>query len=69
MTRSGTVFTIPKLPPLEDKPYPTLDAIRNVFALVLKRDPEIKSFNPLALWDLHYLSEIDDSGYVNRLYA
>jgi hypothetical protein len=37
---------------LEAKPYPTLDAIQNVFALALKRDPEIKSFNPLALWDL-----------------
>src|SRR5678815_2485315 len=53
---------------LESKPYPTLDAIQNVFALALKRDPEIRSFNPLALWDLHYLREIDDSGYINRLY-
>jgi hypothetical protein len=54
---------------LEVKPYPTLDAIRNVFALALKRDPEIKDFNPSALWDLHYLRQIDDSGYINRLYA
>ena len=54
---------------LEVKPYPTLDAIQNVFALALKRDPQIKTFNPLALWDLHYLREIDDSGYINRLYA
>jgi hypothetical protein len=54
---------------LEAKPYPTLDAIQNVFALALKRDPEIKNFNPLSLWDLHYLREIDDSGYINRLYG
>jgi hypothetical protein len=54
---------------LEAKPYPTLDAIQNVFALALKRDPEIKHFNPLALWDLHYLREIDDSEYINRLYG
>jgi|SRR5882724_9035353 len=54
---------------LEAKPYPTLEAIQNVFALALKRDPEIKNFNPLALWDLHYLREIDDSGYINRLYG
>jgi ABC-type nitrate/sulfonate/bicarbonate transport system substrate-binding protein len=54
---------------LEAKPYPTLDAIRNVFALAVKRDPEIKNFNPLTLWDLHYLRQIDDSGYINRLYA
>jgi hypothetical protein len=47
--------------------FPRLDAIQNVFALALKRDPEIKHFNPLALWDLHYLREIDDSGYIDRL--
>ena len=54
---------------LEPKPYPTLEAIQNVFALAVKRDPRIKDFNPLVLWDLHYLREIDDSGYIDRLYA
>jgi len=54
---------------LEPKPYPTLDAIRNVFALAVKIKPEIKDFNPLILWDLHHLREIDDSGYIDRLYA
>jgi len=54
---------------LEPKPYPTLAAIQNVFALALKGNPEIKKFNPLSLWDLHYVKEIDDSGYINRLYA
>jgi ABC-type nitrate/sulfonate/bicarbonate transport system substrate-binding protein len=53
---------------LEAKPYPTLEAIRNVFALAAKRDPEIADFNPLTLWDLHYVREIDDSGYIDRLY-
>ena len=54
---------------LESVPYPSLDAIQNVFALAVKRDPEIKEYNPLALWDLHYVKEIDDSGYVRKLYA
>jgi ABC-type nitrate/sulfonate/bicarbonate transport system substrate-binding protein len=53
---------------LEAKPYPSLAAIQNVFALAVKRDPEIEKFNPLSLWDLHYLREIDDSGYIDRLY-
>ena len=35
----------------------------------MKRDPEIKEFNPLALWDLHYVKEIDDSGYIRKLYS
>jgi ABC-type nitrate/sulfonate/bicarbonate transport system substrate-binding protein len=54
---------------LEAKPYPRLDAVQNVFALALKRNPEIKDFNPLMLWDLHYVKEIDDSGYIRKLYA
>jgi len=54
---------------LEAKPYPSLEAIQNVFALALKRNPEIAHFNPLALWDLHFLRAIDDSGYISRLYS
>lgn len=53
---------------LEPKPYPTLEAVRNVFALAVKTSPEIAHFNPLSLWDLHYLREIDDSGHIDRLY-
>lgn len=53
---------------LEPKPYPTLDAIRNVFALAVKRHPEVEGFNPLAMWDLHYLREIDDSGYIDEVW-
>jgi hypothetical protein len=53
---------------LESAPYPSLEAIQNVFALAVKGAPEIKEFNPLALWDLHYVKEIDDSGYIRRLY-
>ena len=25
--------------------------------------------SPLALWDLHYLRELDDSGFIDQLYA
>jgi ABC-type nitrate/sulfonate/bicarbonate transport system substrate-binding protein len=54
---------------LEEKPYPSIEALQNVFALALKGNPEIKDFNPLTLWDLHYLKEIDDSGYFRQLHA
>ena len=54
---------------LERKPYPTMQAIQNVFALAVKRNPEIQAYNPLTMWDLHYIREIDDSGYIDRLYA
>jgi NitT/TauT family transport system substrate-binding protein len=53
---------------LERKPYPALPAIANVFALALRRNPEIAGYNPLALWDTHFVRELDDSGYIDGLY-
>jgi len=53
---------------LERKAYPAPESIANVFQLALRRDPEVKGFNPLALWDTHYLRELDDTGYVDGLY-
>jgi len=53
---------------LETKPYPSLQAISNVFQLALRRNPEISSYNPLGLWDTHFVRELDDSGYIDRLY-
>jgi sulfonate transport system substrate-binding protein len=53
---------------LERKPYPSLTAISNVFQLAVRRDPEIAGYNPLALWDTHFVRELDDSGYIDSLY-
>ena len=53
---------------LERKPYPAIEAIANVFRLAVRRNPEIASFNPLALWDSHYVRDLDDSGYIDQLY-
>ena len=53
---------------LERKPYPSIEAIANVFQLAVRRNPEIVSFNPLALWNSHYVRELDDSGYIDALY-
>jgi ABC-type nitrate/sulfonate/bicarbonate transport system substrate-binding protein len=53
---------------LERKAYPSPESIANVFQLAVRRSPEIEGFNPLALWDTHYLRELDDSGYIDRLY-
>jgi ABC-type nitrate/sulfonate/bicarbonate transport system substrate-binding protein len=52
----------------QPKPYPTAEAIENVFALGVKETPAAAGFNPLIMWDLHYLRMIDDSGYIDRLY-
>lgn len=53
---------------LERKPYPALPAISNVFQLAVRRNPEIAGYNPLALWNTHFVRELDDSGYIDLLY-
>jgi ABC-type nitrate/sulfonate/bicarbonate transport system substrate-binding protein len=53
---------------LNRKPYPSIEAIANVFELAVRRDPEIAGFNPIAMWDMHYIRELDDSGYIDSLY-
>ena len=56
-------------PHLEKKPYPTVTAIQNVFELARHRDPEANEVNPLSLWNMHYLRQLDDSGFIDGLYA
>ena len=53
---------------LERKPYPSLEAISNVFQLAVRRNPEIADYNPLALWDTHFVRQLDDTGYIDSLY-
>jgi hypothetical protein len=53
---------------LEKKPYPTPEAIQNVFQLGIHDTPEVAGFNPLVMWDMHHLRAIDDSGYIDKLY-
>jgi ABC-type nitrate/sulfonate/bicarbonate transport system substrate-binding protein len=52
----------------EKKPYPTPEAIQNVFQLGVHDTPEVAGFNPLVMWDMHHLRAIDDSGYIDKLY-
>jgi hypothetical protein len=52
----------------EKKPYARPEAIQNVFQLGVHDTPEVAGFNPLVMWDMHYLRAIDDSGYIDKLY-
>jgi ABC-type nitrate/sulfonate/bicarbonate transport system substrate-binding protein len=51
------------------KPYPLPAAIQNVYDLDVAKDPKMASVGPLEPWDLHYLREIDDSGFIDALYS
>jgi hypothetical protein len=53
---------------LEAKPYPDHRGVANAYELCCMKAPEAKEVSPMALWDLHYLRDLDDSGFINQLY-
>jgi ABC-type nitrate/sulfonate/bicarbonate transport system substrate-binding protein len=50
------------------KPYPSVEAIANVYEEAKKQDPAAERIDPMSLWDLHYLRRVDDSGFIDALY-
>jgi len=53
---------------LQIKPYPTIEAILNTDEIAAQEyGPTID--NPLTLWDLHWLKELDDEGFIDNLVA
>ncbi|MBM2831291.1 MAG: aliphatic sulfonates family transporter, periplasmic ligand-binding protein [Dehalococcoidia bacterium] len=53
---------------MDKKLYPTTQAIQNVYQAALILHPEVKSLNPLSMWDLHYTRELDEEGFFDKLY-
>ena len=53
---------------LEPKLYPSMDAIYNVYEEAKHQNKDAEKVAPLALWDIHKLREIDDTGYIDNLY-
>jgi ABC-type nitrate/sulfonate/bicarbonate transport system substrate-binding protein len=54
---------------LSKKSYPLPAAIQNVYDLDVGKDPKMRDIGPMEPWDLHYLRKIDDSGFIDQLYA
>jgi hypothetical protein len=53
---------------LHVKPYPTAEAIVNSNEIAA-HEYGAGVENPLALWDLHWLKELDDEGFIDELVA
>ncbi|MDB5794187.1 MAG: hypothetical protein JWR25_566 [Noviherbaspirillum sp.] len=51
------------------KPYPDLIGIANAYELACMQYPEAHDMDPIALWDMHYLRELDNSGFIDTLYG
>ena len=41
----------------------------NAYKLCCLKSPEAEEMSPMALWDLHYLRELDNSGFIDALYT
>ena len=54
---------------LKPKPYPTPQAIANTFEMAVLDYPDAKDLNPLSLWDLHWVRQLDDEGFIDGLIA
>lgn len=51
------------------KPYPDIHAVNNAWEMACLQDSETQQVSPMSLWDLHYLRELDDSGFIDGLYS
>jgi ABC-type nitrate/sulfonate/bicarbonate transport system substrate-binding protein len=51
------------------KPYPDHRAVANAYKLCCMKAPETEGISPLALWDLHELRALDNSGFIDALYG
>jgi len=53
---------------LQLKPYPTPAAIANTFEITTA-EFGAAGINSLTLWDLHWVKELDDAGFIDDLIA
>jgi hypothetical protein len=51
---------------LQIKPYPTLEALAATYEIACA-EYDAKGLNPLALWDMHWVKELDDEGFIDAL--
>ena len=54
---------------LESKLYPGLRAVDNVYTLAVHEDEAAAQVEPMSLWDTHFARRLDDSGFIDSLYA
>jgi ABC-type nitrate/sulfonate/bicarbonate transport system substrate-binding protein len=66
--KKGESFQYRSLERMPKKPYPDPQGVINAYELGCIKAPEAKQVSPLALWDLHYLRELDNSGFIDKLY-
>jgi NitT/TauT family transport system substrate-binding protein len=54
---------------LNRKPYPSLDGLRNAQRLMAQQNPKIATLKVEELIDARFVRKLDESGFIDRLYA
>jgi hypothetical protein len=49
------------------RPYPTPVAIANTYEIAVIEYPNAKGLNPQSMWDLHWVKELDEGGFIDEL--
>ena len=52
---------------LKVRPYPNPQAIANTYEIATIEFPQAAGLNPLSLWDLHWVKDLDDAGFIDNL--
>ena len=47
--------------------FPTPEAIANTYEIATLEYPNCTGLNPVTLWDLHWVKELDDEGFIEKL--
>ena len=50
------------------KPYPDMAAVKATIDVMSVREPAVKKLKPEELFNLSYLTKLDQSGFIDRLY-
>jgi ABC-type nitrate/sulfonate/bicarbonate transport system substrate-binding protein len=66
--KTGESFQYKSFERMPKKPYPDPQGVINAYELGCIKSPEAREISGLALWDLHYLRELDNSGFIDDLY-
>ncbi len=54
---------------LPRKQYPTLEGLKTVLGTLGEKDPKARAIKPEDLVDLRFIRELDQSGFIDALYA
>ena len=54
---------------LSKKQYPSIEGIKTILASLTEIDPRARSAKPEDFVDMSFIRELDQSGYIDRLYA